>query len=58
MYEISLAVARMVLGQKIQRQREELEEAARQDAEWQEEWAAIKARRAEKKAREAEEDEG
>ena len=57
MYEISLAVARAVMGQKIQRQREELEEAARQDAEWEVEWAEIKARRAARKAaEEAEED--
>ena len=57
MYEISMAVARAVMGKRIQEQKEELEEAARQDAEWEEEWAEIKARRAARKAeREAEEE--
>lgn len=57
MYEISMAVARVVMGKRIEEQKAELEEAARQDAEWEEEWAEIKARRAERKAaREAEED--
>ena len=50
MYEISMAVARIVMGKRVQEQKEELAEAARQDADWQEEWDQIKARRAEKKA--------
>ncbi len=50
MYEISMGVARLVMGKRIQEQKAELAEAARLDAEWQEEWAEIKARRAEKKA--------
>lgn len=56
LYEISLAVARVVLGPRIQEQKEELEEAERQEAEWQEEWAKIKAKRkARKKAEEEDE---
>ena len=57
MYEISMGVARAVMGKRIQEQKAELEEEARQDAEWEEEWAEIKARRAARKAeREAEEE--
>ena len=51
MYEISMAVARAVMGKRIQEQKEELEEEARLDAEWEEEWADFKARRAEQKAK-------
>ncbi|MDO4400029.1 MAG: twin-arginine translocase subunit TatC [Coriobacteriia bacterium] len=51
MYEISMAVARAVMGKRIQEQKEELEEQARQDAEWEEEWADFQARRAEQKAK-------
>ena len=51
MYEISMGVARAVMGKRIQEQKEELEEAARLDAEWEEEWADFKARRAEQKAK-------
>ena len=57
MYEISMGVARAVMGKRIQEQKAELEEIARQDAEWDEQWAEFKARRAEQKAkRKAEED--
>lgn len=57
MYELSMAVARAVMGKRIQEQKAELEEIARQDAEWEEEWADFKARRAEQKAkRKAKED--
>ena len=50
MYEISMAVARAVMGKRIQEQKEELEEIARQDAEWEEEWSKRKAERAERRA--------
>lgn len=51
MYEISMGVARTVMGKRIQEQKAELEEEARLDAEWEEEWADFKARRAEQKAK-------
>jgi len=50
MYEISMGVARFVMGKRIQEQKAELEEEARLDAEWEEEWSDFKARRAEQKA--------
>lgn len=57
LYEISMLVARMVMGKRIEEQRRELEEEARKDVEWEEEWAEIKARRAARKAeRDAEDD--
>ena len=54
MYEASLAVARIALGGKIKRQKAEAEQAAREDAEWEEEWARIK----EERARQAAEEDG
>ncbi len=42
LYELSLLIARFVLGNKIKKQKEELEEEERQEAEWQEEWAQKK----------------
>lgn len=51
MYEISMGVARMVMGKRVAEQKAELEELARQDAEWEEEWADFKVRRAEQKAK-------
>ena len=51
MYEISMGVARAVMGKRIQEQKAELEEEARLDAEGEEEWADFKARRAEQKAK-------
>ena len=42
LYELSLLVARFVLGSKIKKQKEEIEEEERQEAEWQEEWAQKK----------------
>lgn len=50
MYELSLFVARLIMGKRIEEQKRELEEIARQDAEWDEQWAEFKARRAAKKA--------
>lgn len=52
LYELSLLAARMVLGKRVKEQKEEIERAAAEDAAWEEEWAAIKARR--KAEREAE----
>ncbi len=52
LYEGSLFVARIVLGGKIKKQKIEMEEQARLDAEWEEEWAEIQAKR--KAEREAE----
>ena len=52
LYEASLLVARLVLGNKIKQQRIEAEAQAREDAEWEEEWAEIQAKR--KAEREAE----
>ena len=43
LYELSLLVARFVLGNKIQKQAEEMAEEEREEAEWQEEWAKQKA---------------
>ena len=57
MYEVSMGVARAVMGKRIQEQKAELEEIARQDAEWDEQWAEFKARRAEQKAKRAAKDE-
>ena len=49
-----MAVARIALGGKIKRQKAEAEQAAREDAEWEEEWARIK----EERARQAAEEDG
>ena len=57
LYELSLLMARLVLGKRIAEQKAELEEQARADEEWEKEWAEIKARRAAKKAEEEDEDE-
>ena len=43
LYELSLLIARFVLGNKIQKQAEEIAEEEREEAEWQEEWAKQKA---------------
>ena len=56
LYELSLLMARLVLGKRIAEQKAELEEQARADEEWDKEWAEIKARRAAKKAEEEDED--
>lgn len=51
LYELSMLAARLVLGNKIKKQKEEAEREALEDAEWDEEWAAIQAqRKAEKEA--------
>lgn len=42
LYEISLLVARMVLGNRVKKQKEEAEREAREEAEWQEEWGQKK----------------
>ena len=39
LYEISMLAARLVLGNKIQKQKAELEAQAKEDAEWEAEWA-------------------
>ena len=52
LYEGSLLVARLVLGNKIKQQKIEMERQAKEDAEWEEEWAEIQAKR--KAEREAE----
>ena len=39
LYEGSLLVARLVLGNRIKKQKEEAEQEAREEAEWKEEWA-------------------
>lgn len=39
LYEISMLAARLVLGNKIKKQKLEAERQAREDAEWEEEWA-------------------
>ena len=43
LYEISLLVARLVLGKRVKEQKEEAEREAREEAEWQEEWGQKKA---------------
>lgn len=45
LYELSMLAARLVLGNKIKKQKEEAEREALEDAEWDEEWAAIQAQR-------------
>lgn len=52
LYEASLLVARLVLGNKIKQQKIEAEAQAREDAEWEKEWTEIQAKR--KAEREAE----
>ena len=49
LYEASLLVARLVLGNKIKQQKIEAEEQARLDAEWEEEWAEIQRKRKEER---------
>jgi sec-independent protein translocase protein TatC len=39
LYEISLLAARLVMGNKIKKQKEEAERQAKEDAEWEAEWA-------------------
>ena len=39
LYEISMLAARIVMGGKIKRQKEEIERQAKEDAEWEAEWA-------------------
>lgn len=51
MYEASLFVARIALGGRIKKQNEELERQEREDAEWEEEWAQIKAERAKERGK-------
>ena len=53
LYELSMLAARMVLGNKIQKQKAELEAQAKADAEWEAEWAERQRQR--KLEREAEE---
>lgn len=55
MYEASLAVARIALGGKIKRQKAEAEQASREEAEWEQEWAKIKEERSREAAEEDEE---
>ena len=43
LYEVSLLVARLVLGKRVKEQKEEAEREAREEAEWQEEWGQKKA---------------
>lgn len=50
LYEVSMLAARLVLGNKIQKQKKELAEQAAEDAEWEAEWAE---RQAQKKLEEA-----
>ena len=45
LYEISMLAARMVLGGKIKKQKEEAARQAAEDAEWEAEWAARQERR-------------
>ncbi|MCH4185186.1 MAG: twin-arginine translocase subunit TatC [Eggerthellaceae bacterium] len=45
LYEISLAVARIVLGKRIKEQKAEMEQEEREEAEWQAEWAEKKRKR-------------
>jgi sec-independent protein translocase protein TatC len=45
LYEASLLVARLVLGNKIKQQKIEAEAQAREDAEWEKEWTEIQAKR-------------
>lgn len=47
LYEVSLLLARLVLGKRVKEQKEELEREAAEEAAWQEEWAEIKRKRAE-----------
>lgn len=54
LYELSMFAARMVMGKRVKEQKEELEQQARDDAEWEEEWTQIQAKRKAKK--EAEDD--
>lgn len=42
LYEGSLLIARLVLGGRVKKQKEEAEREAREEAEWQEEWSAKK----------------
>lgn len=42
LYEGSLLVSRIVLGNRVKKQKEEMEREAREEAEWQEEWKAKK----------------
>lgn len=42
LYEGSLLVSRIVLGNRVKKQKEEMEREAREEAEWKEEWAAKK----------------
>ena len=49
LYEVSLLLARIVLGKRVKEQKEELERQAAEDAEWQKEWEEIKRKRAEEK---------
>ena len=42
LYEVSLLVARMVLGNRVKKQKEEADREAREEAEWQEEWGQKK----------------
>lgn len=54
LYELSMLAARLVLGNKIQKQKEEMERQEAEDAAWEEEWAEIQAKRkAEKEAEES-----
>ena len=51
LYEVSMLAARLVLGNKIQKQKEEAERLAAEEAAWEEEWAEIQAtKKAEKEA--------
>ena len=45
LYELSMLAARLVLGNKIKKQKEEAERQALEDAEWEEEWAARQAQK-------------
>ena len=47
LYEGSLLIARLVLGNKIKQQKIEMEEQAKADAEWEEEWAELQRKRKE-----------
>ena len=43
LYELSLLIARVVLGSRIKKQKEEAALEAAEDAEWQEQWQKTKA---------------
>lgn len=45
LYELSMFAARMVMGKRVKEQKEELEAEAKDDEEWQKEWAEIQAKR-------------